>query len=391
MISLFTNLTHMHPGRGRLRALLLTSLLASNSVLAQDLPRTMAWSAYNLGTTGNSQAVAIGKMLKDNYGVNLRILPGKNDVSRLLPLVKGRVQFSANGVATFFASEGVFQFASANWGPLPLRLVMTSNGDSNQALAVAGDLGIRSYADLKGKRVPFVRGAPSLNVGTEALMACAGIGWEDVERIEFPGYQAMWDGIINNQVDAAFATTVSGPTRRLEASPRGIYWPPTPHDDAACWAGIRQMGPYFMPHIGTRGAGITVSAPHEGATYPYPLLTGLDSSDSEVVQALVNALHKHFDDYKNADPGGIGWAIDRQIFQWVVPYHRGAVAAYKALGVWSDADQAHNDRLLARQAKLREAWAEMAGSELDGEAFREAWMEKRFQALTSAGFDPIWK
>ena len=51
------------------------------------LPRTMAWSAYNLGTTGNSQAVAIGKMLKDRYGVSLRVLPGKNDVSRLLPLV----------------------------------------------------------------------------------------------------------------------------------------------------------------------------------------------------------------------------------------------------------------------------------------------------------------
>ena len=70
----------------------------------------MTWSAYNLGTTGYSQAVGIGKMLKDRYGVSLRVIPGKNDVSRLLPLVKGRVQLSANGVATFFAQEGVFQF-----------------------------------------------------------------------------------------------------------------------------------------------------------------------------------------------------------------------------------------------------------------------------------------
>lgn len=351
----------------------------------------MAWSAYNLGTTGNSQAVAIGKMLKDRYGVNLRILPGKNDVSRLLPLVKGRVQFSANGVATFFASEGVFQFAAPMWGPLPLRLVMTSNGDSNQSLAVAADLGIRTYADLKGKRVPFVRGAPSLNVGTEALMACGGIGWDDVERIEFPGYQAMWDGIVNNQVDAAFATTVSGPTRRLEASPRGIFWPPSPHGDAACWEGIRQMGPYFTPHVGTRGAGISEAAPHEGGTYPYPLLTGLERSDPGVVSALVMALHTHYDDYKDADPGGIGWALDRQNFQWVVPYHRGAVSVFRELGAWSDADQAHNDRLLARQARLASAWAEMVDSDLEGDAFRAAWMEKRHQALVNAGFDPIWQ
>ena len=68
----------------------------------------MAWSAYNLGTTGYSQAVAIGKVLKDEYGTTLRVIPGKNDISRLVPLRKGRVQFSANGIATYLAQEGVF-------------------------------------------------------------------------------------------------------------------------------------------------------------------------------------------------------------------------------------------------------------------------------------------
>jgi TRAP transporter TAXI family solute receptor len=351
----------------------------------------MAWSAYNLGTTGNSQAVAIGKMLKDRYAINLRILPGKNDVSRLLPLIKGRVQFSANGVATFFASEGVFQFAAPAWGPLPLRLVMTSNGDSNQALAVAGDLGISTYAGLKGHRVPWVRGAPSLNVGTEALLACGGLTWADVERVEFPGYQAMWDGIVNNQVDAAFATTVSGPTRRLEASPRGIVWPPAPHADEDCWQQIRAVGPYFSPHIATRGAAISASAPHEGATYPYPLLTGLDTSDPGVVEALVMALHEHYDDYRDGDPGAIGWALDRQLLQWVVPYHRGAIAAYRALGVWTEQDQAHNDRLIERQALLARAWREMEDVALDGEAFATVWMAKRRAVLEAQGFDPIWR
>ena len=135
---------------------------------------TMAWSAYNLGTTGYNQAVAIGKVLKDNYDVNLRVVPGKNDVSRLMPLIKGRVQYSANGVATYFAQEGVFQFAQPQWGPLPLRIVMMSYGDSNQALAVAADAGVRTYADLRGKRVPYVRGAPAINIPTEAFLACGG-------------------------------------------------------------------------------------------------------------------------------------------------------------------------------------------------------------------------
>ena len=238
-------------------------------------PRTMSWSAYNLGTTGYNQAVAIGKALKDNYNVNLRVLPGKNDVSRLLPLQRGRVQFSANGVATYFGQEGVFQFAGKIWGPLPLRLVMASHGDSNQALGVANDLGITSYADLRGKRVPYVRGAPALNVTTEAFLACGGLTWDDVQRVDFPGYNAMWTGIVNGQVDAAYATTVSGPTRKLEASPRGIFWPAAPHNDEGCWQRMANVVPFMQKHVATRGAAISEDNPHEGATYPYPMLITL--------------------------------------------------------------------------------------------------------------------
>ena len=41
-----------------------------------EFPSTMAWSAYNLGTTGYNQAVAIGKVLKDHYDTNLRVFAG---------------------------------------------------------------------------------------------------------------------------------------------------------------------------------------------------------------------------------------------------------------------------------------------------------------------------
>ncbi|MEZ5560340.1 MAG: TAXI family TRAP transporter solute-binding subunit [Pseudomonadales bacterium] len=356
------------------------------------LPRTMAWSAYNLGTTGYNQAVGIGKMLKDRYGVTLRVIPGKNDVSRLLPLVRGRVQFSANGVATYFAQEGVFQFAGADWGPLPVRLVLLSNGDSNQALAVAADTGITEFSQLKGRRVPFVRGAPSLNVSTEAFLACGGLTWDDVERVEFPGYEAMWTGIVNGQIDAAYATTVSGPTRKLEASPRGIFWPPARHDDARCWAALTRVAPYFTPHLATRGAGISAADPHEGATYPYPLLIALASTDADEVYALARAIHLHYDDFKDSDPGAIGWAMDRQLFDWVVPYHEGAVRYLRAAGVWSDAFEAHNQRLLERQAVLAQAWQAHRARSFDSEeASRAAWLAGRADALEAAGFDPVWR
>ena len=352
-------------------------------------PRTMSWSAYNLGTTGYNQAVAIGKALKDNYNVNLRVLPGKNDVSRLLPLQRGRVQFSANGVATYFGQEGVFQFAGKIWGPLPLRLVMASHGDSNQALGVANDLGITSYADLRGKRVPYVRGAPALNVTTEAFLACGGLTWDDVQRVDFPGYNAMWTGIVNGQVDAAYATTVSGPTRKLEASPRGIFWPAAPHNDEGCWQRMANVVPFMQKHVATRGAAISEDNPHEGATYPYPMLITLAEQNEQLVHDLAKAIHIHYDEYKNADPGSIGWAMDRQNFQWVVPFHEGAVRYFKSIGVWSDAADAHNIRLIQRQSVLATAW--QAHQAEDPEDFSATWMTRRAAALDAAGFDPIWR
>ncbi len=356
-----------------------------------NLGRSMAWTAYNLGTTGYNQAVAIGKVLKDHYGTTLRVVPGKNDVSRLLPLVKKRVAFSANGIATYFAQEGVFQFAGANWGPLPLRLVLTANGDSNQALAVAADLGIKTYADLRGKRVPYVRGAPALNVPTEAFLACGGLTWDDVERVDFPGYNAMWTGVINGQVDAAYANTVSGPTRKLEASPRGIYWPPAPHEDEACWQRMRTIVPFFTPHMATRGAQISVAKPHEGATYPYPMLITLDTQPQQLVHDLVQVIHRHYDEFKNADPGAIGWAMDRQQFEWVVPFHAGAVRYFESIGQWNAQRQAHNQALLDRQALLAKTWqAHKAAVKGSDPNFSSRWLQARSQALTAAGLDPVW-
>jgi TRAP transporter TAXI family solute receptor len=368
----------------------------TNTATAQlsepELPRQMAWTAYNLGSTGYNQAVAIGAMLRDKYNVTLRVIPGQNDVSRLLPLKTGRVDFTANGVATYFAQEGMFQFANPEWGPQPLRLLMTSNGLSNQGVAVAADTGITSFAELRGRRVPYVRAAPALNVSMEAYLACGGLTWDDVVRVDFPGYDAKWNGVINGDVDVAFGTTVSGPPFRLEASPRGIRWLPAPHDDEGCWERMLAVGPYFTKHNATRGASINDENQHEAGTYPYPLLTTLASQDNDFVYSLTRVINENYDEFKDADPGAIGWAIDSQVFDWVVPYHEGAVNYWREVGVWTDEIEAHNQALIQRQEVLATAWTEMEARGIrDKDAFVESWQALRAERLEAAGYDPVWR
>lgn len=268
---------------------------------------------------------------------------------------------------------------------------MLSKGLSNQSLAVAADTGVREFSQLRGKRIPWVRGAPALNVSTEAMLACGGLTWDDVVRVEYPGYAAMWNGVVENQIDAAYATTVSGPTRKLEASPRGIFWPPLPHDDSACWARLKKVAPYFVQHMAVRGAAISEENPHEGGTYPYPILISLADQKDDIVYSLAKAIHLGYDDYKDADPGAIGWAIHLQQFDWVVPFHSAAIQYYQELGVWKPEHSLHNDRLIERQRILGDAWKALQSLDVDNdEEFATLWLQLREKKLTDAGFDPVW-
>ncbi len=352
------------------------------------LPSTLAWTAYNTGTTGYNQSVAIGKALKDKYGTSLRVVPGKNDISRLTPLRSGKVQFTANGGATYFASEGISLFAAREWGPLAVRMLMSSTSDANLTVGTAKDANIKTMADLKGKRVAWVRGSDALNIGVEAMLAFGGLTWDDVIKVEFPGYGASWKGMVNNQVDAAFASTVSGPTRKLEASPRGIFWPPTPHGDAAGWKRMKEAAPYFLPHTATIGSGISADNPHEGAAYPYPILIAFADQDPELVYSLTKAIHTEYPNFKDAMPALKGWALERQAFTWAVPYHEAAVRYWKEIGAWTADMEQHNNGLIKRQQVLADAWATMKGKDIADEAYKQEGLKVRTAALEKAGFTP---
>ena len=282
------------------------------------LPKQLAWTAYGTTSSGYAQSVAIGNMLKNRHGTALRVLPGKNDVSRMTPLKNGKADMCACGIASYFGSEGVMLFAKEGWGPQPIRVLMASMGSSGLGLGTAKDAGVKSMADLKGKRVAWVRGGDALNVNAGANLAFGGLGWDDVVKVEFPGFKQSWEGLINDQVDAAFASTVTPLAKRLAASPRGIYWPALPHEDKAAWVRFLKAAPYFVQHTATIGADISKDKPWEGATYSYPILVANASFDQDVVYSLVKAMAEGYDDFKDGAPGAKGWAISAQNFLWVM-------------------------------------------------------------------------
>ena len=144
--------------------------------------------------------------------------------------------------------------------------------------------------------------------------------------------------------------------------------------------------------MGREGAGITPEKPIEGGSYPFPILMSYTNVSEPHAYGMAKAMLDLFADYKDAAPGNTGWALDRQIFSWVVPYHEGAVRRLREIGVWKDEHQRNNEAILRRQSVLAEAWKpHAAGSHASDEAFQQAWMKARAAALAAAGFDAVWR
>ena len=355
------------------------------------LPKKVSWTAYGTTASGYAQSVAIGNAIKKAYGTTLRIIPGKNDVSRMAPLRDNNADFCACGIAVYFGQEGVLLFASKEWGPQPLRVVMTAIGTNNLALSTAKDANIRTMADLKGKRISWVRAGDALNWNVAANLAFAGLTWDDVTKIEVSGFKASIDAIINGQSDAAFMSTITPHAKRLAASPRGIFWPPLPQDDKAGWERVSMAQPVFQPHIATSGADISKENPHEGAVYAYPALVANASKDPAVVYSMLKGVVSQFDKYKNAAPGGAGWSIKNQNMTWALPYHRGAIEYWKEVGIWSDEAQKHNDGLIKRQDLLIATWKALPGKDsMSKDDLRSKWMAARGMALKKAGLPLVF-
>jgi TRAP transporter TAXI family solute receptor len=355
------------------------------------LPETLTWTAYDVGSGGYNQAVAIGNALKNKLGVNLRVLPGKNDISRNIPLRDGKAPFSANGVGgSYLAQEGLFEFGARDWGPQAVRSLIVNNSDALLTIVTARDANIQTAADLKGKRVAWVVGAPSLNQNITALLAFANLTWNDVKKVEFGGFGQAMDGIINNQVDAAFSSTISGQAYKIASSPRGLRYPVFAHADKTAWARVQKIAPFFVPAFGTEGADLSPDKKAEAATYPYPVLMTMAPTDTDLVYNMTRAMVELFDDYKAGAPGNVGWDLKRQIFAWAIPVHEGAVRYYKERGVWTAEHQKHNEALLKRQATLAAAWkAYKANAPADDKEFARGWMKARAAALTQAGLDVV--
>lgn len=373
----------------RLRRFFASIMISGGLVLtagasAAELPKSMTWSSYDVGSAGYAEASAIADAFGKKFGTRIRIQPSGSSIGRLQPVLSKRADIGFLATETFFASEGIHDFSTRRWGPQDLRVV--AGRPSSFGIFTAADADIHTLQDLKGKRFAYVAGNPSINVKCDAFLAFAGLTRDDVDAKMFPTYANAMSSLARNEADASCTTTTPSHVYELEQSPRGIRWLEVPADDQEGWKRLRAVAPFFQPYTETVGAGISKENPVDILAYRYPVLVVRSDSDADLVYAFTKALDETYDLYKDATSVMPRWDLKQAgVPAADAPFHEGAIRYLKEKGIWTDEAQAWNDARVKRLNALRDAW-QKAVAEGDGksdEEFAAIWDRIRTQALNS--------
>ena len=337
-----------------------------------ELARSMLWSTYDVGSSGYTEASAVADAFGKKFDTRVRIMPSGTSIGRLLPLKTGRVQYGWLANEVYFATEALYDFSVQEWGPQDLRIV--AGRPSTFGMAIATDSGIKTIADIRGKRVPRIKANPSINIKVEAMLAFAGLTWDDVQVVEVPSYGAALQALVDGQADVAGTTPTAATLYELEGSSRGLSWAPLPEDSAEGWAAVTDVASFFAPATVTTGAGISEDNPAQIFAVRYPMITVYADADENEVYNFIKALDESFDIYKDATSAMPNWAISEAgTTPQDAPFHPGAIRYLKEIGVWTDKDQAWNDARLARLENVMAAWETATEEAMDQNISSKDW------------------
>lgn len=362
-----------------LKATALTvAVVGGSAALAQDLPRTMVWTSYDLGSTGYVEASAMADALDKQFGTTVRITPSGTGVGRLLPLRNGRANFGFMGNEILFAAEGSYEFAEKDWGPQDTRVIL--GRPAAVGLITGNDTDIQSVADLKGKKVGYVQANPSIDMNIAAELAFGGLTKDDVEAITYPGYGAMVQGFIAGEIDVVTVTPTVAALREAEGG-RGVRWLDMPGSDEEGWARVRESSSVFSPTTMTVGVSISEDDPADLLGYRYPQLATYAETSEDEVYALIKALDESYDLFREGNQVMARWNLEEAGTSPAgAPFHPGAIKYLREQGVWDAEDDAWNEARLEELEAIKAAWpqaleaAEAEGvSDEDWPAFWEAY------------------
>lgn len=244
----------------------------------------------------------------------------------LLQSGKGEIAFTL-GDSLQFAVDGNADVGFS--APLDkLRTVAAIYPNYIQIVA-SQESGIKTLADLKGKRVSVGAAKSGTELNARAILGAAGISYEDLGKVEYLPFAESVELIKNRQLDATLQSAGLGVSsiRDLAASVSVIVVE-VPADTVA------KVGSPYQAAIIPAGTYEGQQADVPTAAVRNYLVTSSDVSD-DVVYAMTKAVFENLDNLVAAHAAAKGITLEDAAKNPPAPLHPGAERYYKEVGALS--------------------------------------------------------
>lgn len=359
------------------------ALAAQKSV---SIPKMMTWTSYDVGSSGYMMVGHVSTAMFEKYGVKIRVIPAGTDLPRVYPVRLRDAEVAFHGLGSYFMQEGIEDYRKTEWGPQPVRALYFAQ-HPGLALGVRGDSKIKTFRDLKGKRIAAFP-SMALTLISEQHLAFAGLTWDDVVRVDCPGYVAAIRMVMEGKIDSSHINPTASKAYEMHSMPYGLRYIELPRDYAEGWKRVKEKNPAYGYFKATIGAGVSEQKPLDTVSYAYPICLAYDFLPEEKAYIITKLLYEAYPDYaKKHKAIKAYWTPEgnlRLMDDYPLPMHRGAIRYLKEIGKWTPEREARNKALLQHQADLKKVWDsamdEALTKKMKMRNFPEFWLKKRAEA-----------
>ncbi len=327
-------------------ALALLCVLAAPPAHAERLPKVIACTSYGVGVAGHTVASGLGEAVTQRSPMSWRVEPYGTGIERLAPLKYEETEFTLiTNVTAYLASEGLDEFSAEGWGPQPLRIACMG-AVVKPGMYVRADSDIHTIGDLKGKRLPEIKGNPTVMREIGAILAFAGLRWDDVQKVPVSGFGASMQAMLDGDVDAAMASIFSPKVKELASGPHGCRFLEMPAEDREGWRRVQAKLPAMFPATQAKVPGLEKPVELFGITYSlycYPWVS------EDIVYHTLKAIDEGYGIFKGSHPWLKQFTRQNMVRNaGSLPFHPGSVRYLEEAGVWTPELEAYQQETLSK-------------------------------------------
>ena len=286
--------------------------------------QTYGYATLPPGTLNHTTASAIAKVLKERAGLNVLVQPMAGGTA-IVPLVaRGEAEIGATNIMEpqeYYEDRGFKN----------LRIITAINA-LRTPFFVRKDSGMRTIADLKGKRVSMGYSAMrSLDIVARAMLATAGLTEADIRPVLVPNVVRSADDFVAGASDMFFFAFGAAKVREVDVTVGGIR---VLEIDEKGMPAARKIMPWGYLTDAAPGPIFTgVEKPMKIYSFDNILITHAEVPD-EFIYKMLATMNQHKDDLIAVQPVLREFSGPFAYKQYGgVPYHSGAVKYFTDQGL----------------------------------------------------------